>query len=482
MVTFVRLQQRKGDKVLVKSISIAGFRQLFNVATNFHQDVNYIIGHNGTGKTTFARLIVAALTGDARSLTLHAFDRIEVQFTEKGRTDRAASIVYERKSGVSAPADDSSFTATLRVNDKIIAQTDSMLLDPRMISRYFHESEYIVEARQLYFEPVLGSVVPERVSRRRTASGQERIVQARLIRDFLKQEVRVKWLPIERVTRSEEPAKPSANGEDSNSVNRKVVEVQNALVRYFSELERQKSAELETFRNNCLLALFDVEASTSNRKIAVNRVSAIERELNELIPELRLSPELETRFRNSSQSLLDWLRQRQGRPIEALRQALARLEDVLGFWKETQAKLSEVFRKRDELLDALRDSFALMDLPLQHRAKFAKTPELLSNNEIVFKSSGAMHDRALKLMDLSSGEKQFFIMLAEVLLERDAQEILIIDEPELSLHVTWQNRLVGDLRRLNPNVQLILATHSPDIISEKNHLLVRMEEAVSPRS
>jgi predicted ATP-binding protein involved in virulence len=42
--------------------------------------------------------------------------------------------------------------------------------------------------------------------------------------------------------------------------------------------------------------------------------------------------------------------------------------------------------------------------------------------------------------------------------------VFVVDEPELSLHVSWQRKFVSAIRRANPAVQLILATHSPEII------------------
>lgn len=136
------------------------------------------------------------------------------------------------------------------------------------------------------------------------------------------------------------------------------------------------------------------------------------------------------------------------------------------------------FNKRDEFLLSLQDAFSFGDLPDHIQKKFSKRPEILSNNELAFYSSlNTIKDR-VKLIDLSSGEKQFLIMLAEALLEREANEIFIIDEPEISLHISWQSRLVKDLRRLNPNMQLILVTHSPDIVSISDNNIIRMEEIV----
>jgi predicted ATPase len=67
---------------------------------------------------------------------------------------------------------------------------------------------------------------------------------------------------------------------------------------------------------------------------------------------------------------------------------------------------------------------------------------------------------------LSAGEKQVLIILLTVLLQNECHCVLLMDEPEVSLHVEWQQRLVRIIRGLNPNVQIILTTHSPAMIMD----------------
>ena len=71
----------------------------------------------------------------------------------------------------------------------------------------------------------------------------------------------------------------------------------------------------------------------------------------------------------------------------------------------------------------------------------------------------------LPLRLLSSGEKQLIIVLGEALLQQQKACIYIADEPELSLHVKWQESLVENLLALNENAQIVFATHSPDVVS-----------------
>ena len=83
-----------------------------------------------------------------------------------------------------------------------------------------------------------------------------------------------------------------------------------------------------------------------------------------------------------------------------------------------------------------------------------------TENEIRFTQIGEM----LVPYQLSSGEKQMLAILLTVLVEDDLPYVLFMDEPEVSLHIEWQKRLIDLIMELNPNVQIILTTHSPAVI------------------
>ena len=67
---------------------------------------------------------------------------------------------------------------------------------------------------------------------------------------------------------------------------------------------------------------------------------------------------------------------------------------------------------------------------------------------------------------LSAGEKQFLIVMLTVLMQRKEESILIMDEPEISMHLDWQRTLIENIQTLNPNCQIIIATHSPGVIMD----------------
>lgn len=93
---------------------------------------------------------------------------------------------------------------------------------------------------------------------------------------------------------------------------------------------------------------------------------------------------------------------------------------------------------------------------------FSKTGKTIirTENEIRLEQMG----ERLFPQQLSSGEKQMLIILLTVLVQDNKPHVLFLDEPEVSLHIDWQGRLIDLILQLNPNVQIILATHSPAVI------------------
>lgn len=105
---------------------------------------------------------------------------------------------------------------------------------------------------------------------------------------------------------------------------------------------------------------------------------------------------------------------------------------------------------------------------------FAETKKFIDidkvKNTIIFTTKSG---EILQLADLSAGEKQLLYLLLTVFLMDEKPAVLLLDEPELSLHITWQEQLLGALRRLNPACQIIMTTHSPSIFVNgwRDHLV-----------
>lgn len=101
------------------------------------------------------------------------------------------------------------------------------------------------------------------------------------------------------------------------------------------------------------------------------------------------------------------------------------------------------------------------------------------NNRLSFKSIRISKENGLDIVDdkgkklklgqLSSGEKQEIVLFYELIFGTSNNILLLIDEPEISLHIMWQKRFMDDLLRIieYKGINVIVATHSPQIIN--NH-------------
>jgi predicted ATP-binding protein involved in virulence len=86
----------------------------------------------------------------------------------------------------------------------------------------------------------------------------------------------------------------------------------------------------------------------------------------------------------------------------------------------------------------------------------------------------------LSPIDLSSGEQHELVLLYELLFKVEPNSLVLIDEPELSLHVGWQAQFLKDLQEIMKlaDLDILMATHSPDIIQDRWDLTVELKGPV----
>ncbi|MEV6194791.1 AAA family ATPase [Streptomyces sp. NPDC051920] len=89
-----------------------------------------------------------------------------------------------------------------------------------------------------------------------------------------------------------------------------------------------------------------------------------------------------------------------------------------------------------------------------------------------FQISSAKTDDKISPAHLSSGEQQMFVLSHKLLFESTPGTLVMIDEPELSLHVLWQSTFVDDLTEISEvsGTYFMLATHSPTLIAGRTDL------------
>lgn len=96
----------------------------------------------------------------------------------------------------------------------------------------------------------------------------------------------------------------------------------------------------------------------------------------------------------------------------------------------------------------------------------------ISSQEVYvgFRSSDETH----KIGSLSSGERHLLVLLTIFVIEGNRRQLFMVDEPEISLNMIWQRKLLPLLNELAPNAEIIVASHSPSIARANSKYLVEL--------
>ncbi|GLY19721.1 hypothetical protein Kisp01_67350 [Kineosporia sp. NBRC 101677] len=130
------------------------------------------------------------------------------------------------------------------------------------------------------------------------------------------------------------------------------------------------------------------------------------------------------------------------------------------------------YKRQQDMQDVvarIRQVMSEVDRAMLPQRNFqALISELYSGDKSISLSAAGIYvksgDERIALESLSSGERQLLQILLEAL--ASGEGTVIVDEPELSMHVDWQRRLVNSMITVNADCQLILATHSPEVMAE----------------
>lgn len=142
------------------------------------------------------------------------------------------------------------------------------------------------------------------------------------------------------------------------------------------------------------------------------------------------------------------------------------------------AKALSVYLKDYELklgvFDDLIQKLELFSSILNERRFTYKSVVINRENGFFFKTSNG---KDLTLTQLSSGEQHEVVLLYELIFKVQPNVLVLIDEPEISLHITWQKEFLKDLLKIIAlkNIQVVIATHAPAIINDRWDLVYNLQ-------
>ncbi len=418
----------------IKSVDIKGFWRRYKAECHFNSDVNIIIGMNGTGKTTFINILHAVLSVDIDELNNNQFDEITIKL-EHGTSKK--TIKAQKK-------EDEKFRYPF---------VEYTVSTKKYICRLFPSDD------------------------RASATFRRRAIEeSNDVRTLLKNLVSLSSVSVYRMRHSDDIEIRDRVGRIVMSpVDYRLNQLKSEFTKYHFELSQKARNVSTNLQKDVLTSLlhdrkdvvdgikipkqFDAEKERRTLLSAYARLGFSDSDvkkkifihidsINEAIKNLYNQND------NEDKSVdIDFV------AIEAF----ARTQRVISFALEAEAIVQDIYKDHEIFLRTV--------------SEFIPDKRFFVENAVLVVKNSSLQE--IPLEKLSSGEKQLLILLIESLLQRKSPVIYITDEPEISLHIEWQRKIIPAIRQLNENSQIIAATHSPEIASKYRGSIINMRSIIN---
>lgn len=421
-----------------------------DINLTFNNDVNILIGPNGSGKTTILNLLHSILSLNCQSVLDTGFDRAEINLKD-----------FEDSSIRTVEVDIADTLLKFKL-DEDEQDIDIITADNRRIP-----AAYLVSER-------------DRIAQRRLS---RHLARGRIVTEDFYDEltglVPIAWLPVSRshrLPRTEYEEERYARAEPLESVDLRLRELLRELFNYHSGLNTQLSERYKVFELEVLsVMLYSKEH---------DHLDSILRLIPSSLPTEIQKDQLMGAFEDAK-LLNRQMRTRINDHFVVAEKAVKRISKNIdkGIGLDIEDVLVLPLIRRTE---AMIECAARLEKDKEEIFHYIQRYEETVNSFLDDKSIRVDESGQLKIESsspsdlnhrlLSSGEKQILILLTEALLRVDESVVYIADEPELSLHVNWQEELLRSLEKLGGQKQIIVATHSPDIVGEFLDKVIDLEE------
>lgn len=425
-------------KMKILELKITKLHDYIDYNIMFNKDVTFLYGDNGCGKTTVLNIITSIITGRVYELFKFRFNSIALTYIEQHSNTPKKIIIHKNN-------ENSTLIINYNQKDYAIELQRIRIMEERI------EDE--IEIEHLYLSEY--SVLSE-----------------------IKKEFSYIYLPLNRngsindnvsiyMRKNLHRLYTRASAYSDLTIN----DVTTLIRESYNRINFTLSKINENFSEELLKSFLDIENITNAKQL--------------LIYANKLNPDDISKIQNDYTVVLKTIKKWDDSTnekitifFESLLNDIKKSKNENGLNIEILFKLSELIKINSviEKAERLEQSKSKVTQPLSNFLnavnKFIKGKN--NKKEICIDKEGQLflktsHKPKIDLQLLSSGEKQIVTFFAYLVfgLNNTNQSLFIVDEPELSLHLEWQLEFVDTLLELNPDIQLIFATHSPEIIGKR---------------
>ena len=454
----------------ISEFSVQKLRGKANYKLKIRDNCLILVGENGTGKSTIINMLFFYLTRQWKRLLEFNFTNIEVKiggnFLSISREDIAQSF-QSKKSYSSVFSEDKVRQYVRNYINRRSLDTEDVSLSKELlvekISRNFNipisyakeiiESEHYVSAR-------------ERNKLKESLANSEKLIRDTFSCQFLflptyrRIEQELKFIFPEIAddilhSRTIEPSyrrrRSSKKSESASSfiefVEFGMEDVRRLIVRKLETIREQRNSGVLTLTSNFFFDIINDEYSKFDFNKITNLDSFTTEQIFSRLDTAILSEENKGRLRNFIEVLKDTDR-------------FSDRDKIFGYFIYKLSKLNEEQIKAEKSIQSFTETCNkyLYNKYLSYDS---------ANFNITVKDDYSFEDDPIQLQYLSSGEKQIVSLFSHIFLSNQNDFFVFIDEPELSLSVSWQRQFLPDIRSSGHCSGLIAVTHSPFIFDNK---------------
>lgn len=467
--------------MFIKSISIKKLFGLFDYNLDFKDEINIITAPNGYGKTICLKIIHSLFTYDY--LYYFSLDFSEIIFETESGTLKISKYIFKEEVNKKKR-----FTQKHSLDEEFFYFEDNIIIEnnendeidenyrPFNLRFNFEGYEHILSESK--FKRQLISILSE-ISNLRKAGRNEWInIKTREISGF---EQLIKELDLTKPIRN---FLPEWLGNFSTGHTSYFIQDQRLLKR----INKSPHKNL----NSYVQAIDTYAKELKNHLIQSNLdFSVISQDLDSTFPQRLLSKD--NRNKNvSKEKIVEELNKVQGNreklkkfdilpkntSVDSLITA-KNIDDIYVsvlnlYLNDTKLKLQkfdDIYKKINLFSNILNTKLSFKRIKIDSEKGFYFIRQIESNIDYE-------KEHILNLSQLSSGEQHQVVLIYELIFNTKEDSIVLIDEPEISLHVVWQEQFLDDLKMITEmnKAKAIIATHSPQIIGDYWDLVIDLEE------
>jgi energy-coupling factor transporter ATP-binding protein EcfA2 len=461
------MEQTSGPKL--KVIRIEGLFGAFDYTLSlFTEDrITILLGQNGLGKTTLLRMLNDFFEGNYSELAMYIFSTLKLSFSDGTQVEITKPVEQQKLFGY-----ESDVGGSLLIRSSAGDEWKVETLSADAVARFFRSMPPTEPFRQLRNQLVHGgklSISLLREFEERSPRGWARLMEMTHQEEpdwlnSIRERFPTKFIPSDRLN----PGSLPIDEEDDSRRRR-----QEPVLSHYAKLVAGRIGKtIDTYADRSQ----SLDRSFLRRLASRLRQTDLQEASSSLDISVALSTLEESRKRISEYGLLD---------VEAGLDFLRPEEVGAVPLPVVELHVNDNIEKLQVFSDLARRIELLYRISRQ-RLRFKRVAIDKVEGLVVSARdprAPGMYDKRLRLADLSSGEQHHLVLLTKLLFDVPKNSLVLIDEPEISMHIVWQYELLRDLKSIADHIDadLLIATHSSQIIGEYLEQTIPLDEQVSFR-